>query len=144
MKERIETMGMGFAGVQTNAISLKDLAKICPKETAAFEQAIVNAGTTLNDFCQQAQYEEEDESATEDDQKVDKAWDKLAKAFTAATMTEGEGLEIEPNYHNSDDEGDRYDEVNGGFIEVLGVTAVTPAGKKFEKFIEHVSYVQFG
>lgn len=74
-----------------------------------------------------------------------KAWDALAAEFRVVTFQQsGSALELGIGYHNADDEGDRYDEVDGVYFTVGGVWERTPAGKTFESIIERKFYVTFG
>jgi hypothetical protein len=47
------------------------------------------------------------------------------------------------NYHDQE-EGDIYDDVEGGFFTVDGVTQLTEAGKKYEKDLTESYWVNFG
>src|SRR6185295_12048573 len=138
----IKTMSNGFAGCQARIIKLDDVAKLCPIEARQFVEALAATGKSFDEFCQQSQYDELDQ---EDEVfgAVVAAWDALAAAFEKVTETEGAGLQIELNYHDSENDGDRYDDVNGGFIEVTDYFAVTPAGKRFESVVQAASWVQY-
>ena len=73
-----------------------------------------------------------------------KAWKALDTAFKKAT-----GLDLFVDYHSREDEGDRYDEVDGMFISVCGLYQPTAKYKKLkEKFgddvVERKFYVSFG
>lgn len=75
---------------------------------------------------------------------LDKAWKALNAAFKKAT-----GLTLFVDYHSRDDEGDRYDEVDGMFISVCGLYQPTAKYKKLKaKFgddvVERKFYVSFG
>lgn len=73
-----------------------------------------------------------------------KAWKALYTAFKKAT-----GLDLFVDYHSREDEGDRYDEVDGMFISVCGLYQPTAKYKKLKaKFgddvVERKFYVSFG
>lgn len=72
------------------------------------------------------------------------AWVRLAGSFKKET-----GLDLFVDYHSRDDEGDRYDEVDGMFISVCGLYQPTAKYKKLKaKFgddvVERKFYVSFG
>ncbi len=72
------------------------------------------------------------------------AWVRLAGSFKKET-----GLELFVDYHSREDEGDRYDDVDGMFISVCGLYQPTAKYKKLkEKFgddvVERKFYVSFG
>ena len=72
------------------------------------------------------------------------AWVRLAGSFKKET-----GLDLFVDYHSREDEGDRYDEVDGMFISVCGLYQPTEKYKKLkEKFgddvVERKFYVSFG
>ena len=56
---------------------------------------------------------------------------------------DGAGLVLTSDYYGPE-EGGRYDEVQGGYFFVDGVYQKTAAGRKFAKWIERVSFVEFG
>ena len=73
-------------------------------------------------------------------------WHKLYTAFKEAT-----GIELLVDYHNKNDEGDRYDEVDGMFFCVCVSELYQPTEnykKLMEKFgknvIDRKFYVSFG
>ena len=59
---------------------------------------------------------------------IEIAYAKLQKAFKKAT-----GLMLSLQYHNSNENGSRYDDINGGFWIVDGVYMKTPAAKKYKQ-----------
>ena len=64
---------------------------------------------------------------------------KLQKAFKKATK-----LSLQLNFHNADESGSRYDDVNGVFWSVDGMYALTPAGKKYQKKVNRAFFTTFG
>ena len=109
-------------------------------------------GVSMDDFCRamsqdawnEAQGARDDDNAIEQAiTQIESAWKKLADTFTKTTTVDGAGLELQPCYHDSDD-GDRYDDVEGGFFHVGGVYQLTPAGTKYAEKIERLGFVEFG
>jgi hypothetical protein len=74
------------------------------------------------------------------------AYDELCAAFATATQVDNSFLSVSLNYHDSNAEGDRYDDVDGFFWEVSGCTRFTPAMEKFRSslIIQQVGFVQYG
>jgi hypothetical protein len=129
-----------------------DIKGIIPEEAATFEQQLQAAGVEMDNFCDAMQAEDlERMNVAADGQdavsraigQIEAAWKRLAESFTQATMVEGAGLELSPDYHNPDN-GDRYDEVAGGFFRVEGAYQLSPSGKKYAGRIERASFVEFG
>jgi hypothetical protein len=54
------------------------------------------------------------------------------------------GLYLCADYHDRENEGDRYDEVDGLYWEVSGVYEMTPAAKKIADHIQHVNFTKWG
>jgi hypothetical protein len=78
--------------------------------------------------------------------EIYKAWHKLYTAFKEAT-----GLTLLVDYHDKEDDGDRYDEVNGMFF-CLCVSELYQPTEKYQKLMEKFGedvidrkfYVSFG
>jgi hypothetical protein len=72
-------------------------------------------------------------------QEIEALFSSLCSEFNKET-----GLFLNIGYHNSSDEGSRYDDVDGFFWEVHGVYERTPAAVKNAELISPASYVIFG
>lgn len=85
----------------------------------------------------------EDGELTPEWEEVHVAYQSVVKGFEAVT-----GLELVLGFHDSNNEGSAYDDVNGAFWCLGGVFEYTPAAKKFlEKHpngIQGSLYVTFG
>ena len=140
-------MGMGFGANYADVMEWSEIKKIVPKEARALERELKRASVSLDTFCQVVDREDWGYAEIESDEKtieqITLAWDALAKAFTEATMVE-RGLELVPRFHDADNQGDRYDDVSGGFFHVEGVYRLTPAATKFAGKIERKFYVTLG
>lgn len=142
-------MGVGYAPNSSHVMRWDDVCAIVPDAAKALEDAL--GDNTIEQFCKAFRLEDYDELESGDtddtvfDDRIEHAWNTLADAFEVATTTNGAGLFIEPGYHDPDD-GDRYDDdvVNGGFFYVDGVTAITPAGKRFEEHVQWAMWLEFG
>jgi hypothetical protein len=145
-------MGSGYGAYWADVMKWDDIKNIVPDEAAAFEQQLQAAGVKMDDFCDAMQAEDlgrmnvvadGPDAVSQAIRQIEVAWKRLAESFTRATMVEGAGLELSPDYHNPEN-GDRYDEVEGGFFHVEGVYQLSPAGKKYGDRIERASFVVFG
>ena len=146
-------MGMGFGANCVDVIEWSQIKRIVPKEARALARELKKAGVSMDNFCQLMDREEWDYAEIKSDdpnavekaiQQITNAWETLAAAFTKATTVDGAGLELTPRFHNADNDGDRYDDVSGGFFHVEGVHQLTPAGRKFADKIERKFFVTFG
>lgn len=144
-------MSMGYSANYADVIKTETLA------------TIVGDKALVDDFVQKYEKYEPDNDGmdyldlndTLNDGKVGKddseelvdlynAWVRLAGSFKKET-----GLELFVDYHSREDEGDRYDDVDGMFISVCGLYQPTEKYKKLkEKFgddvVERKFYVSFG
>ncbi|MGO9109603.1 MAG: hypothetical protein ACLP9L_10240 [Thermoguttaceae bacterium] len=140
---------MGYAGCWADVMKWGDIKEIVPAEAAAFEEHLQVAGVDMDAFCQAMMWQDlnmMEVAANGEDaarEAIGAAWRRLADSFTQATTVDGAGLVLTPDYHDPEN-GDRYDEVRGGYFVVAGVYQPTAAGRKFAKWIERVSFVEFG
>ena len=111
-------MGMGYGANYADIISAEDVEKICPDEWKAFIAALETEEETVDSFAMEAMCDERPEKKTQ--------------------------LEIGIGYHNSDDEGSRYDDVDGAYWWVSGMYELTEAGKKMEDIVRRHFWVTFG
>ena len=151
-------MSMGHSAVFSVIIEEEDLEKLKLEELSLFYQAVEDAGTTVeavaivvrfNDYDNddiEAMYYEDDptqDEVLERTRPIINAYEKLREAFKART-----GLELFLNHHNSDDEGDIYDDVSGCFWELSfsDVYMLTPEAEKLQETIpfDIQHYVVFG
>ena len=70
--------------------------------------------------------------------------ENLKTAFARATAAGEDHLDLFIGYHSAQDEGDRYDEVDGAFWAVAGLYQLSPAGQKLGNKMERRSFVTFG
>lgn len=129
-------MGMGYCSAFADTMKPEDVQKLCPKEYKALIKALDTSedGETLDSFAQEATFNEE-----LDDGKSAVAYKALCAAFEKKT-----GLGLGVGYHDSQDEGSRYDDVDGAYWWLDGVMQYSPAGNKLKELISRQFWVTFG
>ena len=118
-----KTMGMGYAANYADIVNQEFVKEQCKKQFNNFIQALDKADITLSEFAQNYESYEEQENPF-------KSFTNLCSEFTKKT-----GLGLYLGYHDQEDNGDRYDDVDGYFWCVDGVFQFTKAGKKYQKQI---------
>ena len=150
---------MNYADV----IEFDDVKAMCPAEADTLERALKNYGVDMETLAQVFRWEEPelddlqmavDEAAqdvTDLDaheangvQEITEAFKALQAAFAKATAVGDSHLDLSISYHDAEDEGDRYDEVDGVFWAVDGLYQLSPAGQKFGDKVERQFFVTFG
>lgn len=130
-------MGNGYLACYADVVGETFIKKTAPKEWKKFNGLFVKSDAEVRDIVDLfTGYEYE---KTDDNDLLREAYDSLVKKFNEKT-----GLTLSINYHDSGNDGDRYDEVNEWFWEVGGVYDITPAGKKYGKYITRSTWVTFG
>ena len=129
-------MSMGCAAASADVVKEDAIKKFCPKEFKAFQDVIDNTSCTMEDVARAGQFDSIESDCTKE---IADAYGNLCEAFEKKT-----GLKLFINYHDSDNEGDRYDDVSGLFWSVENMYQLSPAGKKMKKYVEHKTFVQFG
>lgn len=148
-------MSMGHSAVFSVVIEEEDLEKLKLEELSLFYQAVEDAGATVENVAAVVRFEDYDiddmyyeDDPTEDEalertRPIIDAYEKLHEAFKART-----GLGLFLNIHNSEDEGDIYDDVNGCFWELSfsDVYMLTPEAEKLQETIpfDIQHYVVYG
>jgi len=134
-------MGMGYGAGYADVISQNKIKQVCPVEFKAFFRELKKSEVSLDSFAQLiAQNRELDSEDRESQGKLVDLWTTLQTAF----YKKSEGLDLELGFHDSDNEGDRYDDINGPFFSVGGMYQLTPAGKKFKRSVTRQFFVTFG
>lgn len=135
-------MGSGYAPCSAWSIGPTAIAKICPDEWKMLTVALKRVDSSIDELALAISNDDvgsDDELAT-----AYEAYLGLCRAFGVMTAVDGTSLSLELAYHDSTNNGDRYDDVNGAFWLVGGTQDWTPAGKALEKSIKHVQWVSFG
>ena len=112
------------------------------------ERELKKASVSLDNFCQAMERGEDWDCAEVDDPDVVHEIIRLGRRWLRPSPRRRRlrvrGWSWSPRFHNADNDGDRYDDVSGGFFHVDGVYRLTPAGKKFAGKIERKFFVTFG
>jgi len=128
-------MSMGYGANFAEVIEDKDLKKLCPKEFKALINALDQSdeGHDLESFARALAYDEEL------DENVMSLYENLKTAFEKKTK-----LSLGLAFHDKEDDGDRYDEINGAYWNVSEMYQLSPAGKKLSKYVQRKFFVTFG
>lgn len=133
-------MSSGYAANHAYTVTIEQARMIAPKAMAYLDEQILHGKfededgapySTIEQLCEGNQHGEFDFT------DEIKTFEKLAEEETG-------GLSFNPYFNNQADEGDIYDEVDGPFFMVFGVTELTPAGKKWRDMISDSLWVHFG
>ena len=136
-------MGNGYASNNADIVEPDFIKKMCSKEWDAWEEISKEADLAIPELVEMVEQvylnhaapKNEDEAA----KGIRKAYLALFRAFKKKT-----GLSLQLEYHDSENNGDRYDGVDGYYWSVSGVWQQTPAGKKYRRFIKSVGFVSYG
>lgn len=128
-------MSMGHGANFGEVIEVEDIKKVVPEAWERFEgvcEKFVKGGwqEVIRAVVQDEGTNNLESVNDEDRVLVDDAYNNLFTSFDKET-----GLELIANYHNCDDNGDCYDEVDGSFFTIEGKYQISPEYKKAtEKF----------
>jgi len=131
-------MGFGYGSNYADVVSEENVKKICPAEYQDFIDALEKEDKDLYDFAINEQLSEEASDI------VAFAWQKLCVVFRQATTVGNSCFDLSIGYHDSESEGDKYDEVDGYYFHVTGTYQLSPAGEKFEKIFDRKFFVTAG
>lgn len=143
-------MGMGYSAAFADTVSEEIVKKLCPKEHEAFNKFLNESNVSLELFAQALRdggsindYLDDGDTkiSAEAEETIRKLYHSLRESFT--NNSDGANLVLE--YHDSDNNGDRYDDINGAFWMVEDVWELTPAGKLLAGLgMKRDYYVVFG
>ena len=129
-------MGMGHAANYADVVEESTVKQACPKAfnvlMVALEISTIFDG--LDDLAQATKCDEQFE-----EKHLEDAFMKLRGEFEGRT-----GLPLDLSYHSSENEGGRYDDVDGHFWIVDNVYEMTKEAKKMEDKIERKFWCTFG
>ena len=125
-------MGMGYGANYADVIEQAEVKEICPAEYDEFV-GLLDEEYTFDTFA--SEYDVTDDVP----EAIEKAFYLLQVAFEQNT-----GLGLSIGFHSSDDSGDRYDDVNGGYFSVDGMYELSEAGKRIGDKVQRKHWVTFG
>lgn len=126
-------MGMGYGANFAEVISSTHLAQIVGVDKMKrFATELDKADSSEYNFVIDG-YQNPEHT------EIEEAYTDIVETFNKVT-----GLEIYLNYHDSGDNGSRYDDVDGPFWSVDGMYQLTEAGKKYRDVVNRAFYVTFG
>ena len=146
-------MASGFGGNYADVIEWPAIRKLCPVEAKALDDLLDEDNLEMGSFIRFLagrltfdELYESDVSATalrSRRRRHRAAFAALQIGFQQATRVGESFLTLHPVYHDSDD-GDRYDEIQGGVFHVEGVYAYSPAGERLRRKIRRRWFVTYG
>jgi len=125
-------MSMGYGANYVDVIEEKKVKEICSKEFNILQDAIDETDLTWEDVSRSASYEDVDKECGE---KIYKAYIALLDTFEKKT-----GLQLGLAFHDTENDGDIYDDVKGTYWWVDGMYELTSSGKKMQKFVKRECY----
>ncbi len=133
-------MGMGYSANFADTVKEEFVKQQCPKEFEDFMLSLEGESDEERDISlEQFAMDHPDSLDLSEDEKIRKSFYELCDSFKTKT-----GLELHILHHDSQNNGDRYDDVDGVFWVVSNAYELTDAGKKNEKDIERKLWVVFG
>lgn len=138
-------MGMGYGACFEWTVSEESVKKTCEEEYGIVDKLLAKYEVVWEDLARAIRYDDViDELEDNESDEVYFAYNQLVKRFKEQT-----DLTLELGYHNREDDGDRYDEVDGHFFAVnFGeIYELTPVGKKAKEQgidIKVKTYVSYG
>ena len=131
-------MGMGYAANFADVVESQDITAACPDAWKHFidimEAEKDSGGHDLDSLAMELRLDDVDEA-----DPLYEAYEALCTEFEQTT-----GLTLLLGYHDHDDCGDRYDEINGYFWAVDGMYELTDAGRLWDNKVSRKFFVTFG
>jgi hypothetical protein len=127
-------MSSGYIGCWADVIEEKDVCKICPAEYDVFMISLENESIDIEAIARDIQ-----NKSSMGSKSIEKAYNTLIKKFNQKT-----GLTLDIAYHDSDNDGNCHDEVDGVYWCVGEAWKYSPAGEKYKYVIERKTFVMFG
>jgi hypothetical protein len=133
--ERGDTkMGMGYGANYVDVVEESFIEEIVGKNLIEECRKLL-AVADISAFIRYFDYGDESDNAPE----LINVYENIICKFNKIT-----GLDVGLGYHDKNEDGDRYDDVNGWYWWVEGVYQLTPIGEKYKDKIERKFFVTFG
>lgn len=133
-------MGMGYGANFAHIVEDQDLQNICTETYQALMTALQENNQTLEELAEAIEYDEFNDQTF--NQSIISAKVRLFHDFRQKT-----NLEINLGYHDQDEQGDRYDDIDGHYWYMDAVDFTPDAKSAMKKYnfqIKTVTYVTFG
>jgi hypothetical protein len=128
-------MGMGYGANYADVVEQDELKKLVPMEFKALENAVLKEDDEDLDF-----YLSEIACGNDVPEEVQDAYHKIVDAVYEKTK-----MSVEVFYHNSEDHGDRYDEIEGVFWHVDNLYIENPQiPRGFRQKVTRNFFVTYG
>ena len=130
-------MGMGYGGSYADVISNENIEKLAPDEYAAFMAAFEDIDAELEEYAKDVAW----------CQAEDKDWGDVESKFVdlQRSLQMQHDICLSINYHNSEENGSRYDGVDGQFFEVNNRMIRNPElSTDIHEMVERQFYVTYG
>lgn len=134
-------MGMGHMANLVIHVPHDDVKKSVPVEWGELMDVLPKGWSLHNHIYLLSLDDFEDEGISENEfTLVTAALNRVQEAFY-----DKHGLNLYYDYHDSESEGDRYDEVNGAYFELAfhEMYQLTPKGKQMKESNENVGFAPF-
>jgi len=128
-------MSMGYGSNYADVIEKSEVDKICDEASAILLAELLADGMTFDELAKLTDIED----YAEIPDPILKAYETLQEQFEKFT-----GLSLGLGYHDVDESGDCYDDVDGGYFWVDGMYELTEAGKKYKNIVDRKCFVTFG
>jgi hypothetical protein len=138
-------MGMGYCACFEWIASEDSVKKACEEEYGIVDKLLDKHEVSWEDLARAIRYDDViDDLEDNESDEIYFAYNQIVKRFKEQT-----DLTLELGYHNKDDDGDRYDELDGYFFvvtfsEVYELTSVGKRAKEQGIDIKVRTYVSYG
>jgi hypothetical protein len=135
--KRRNNMGMGYFSNHATTIEPEDIRKLCSETFEAFTESIKKHEVDIGEVAQMFKFDDFEDFKKE----IADNYKAFQKDFNEKTE-----LKISIDYHACDDEGSRYDDLDGVFWRLDGVYVLSDAAKRLKDkaTITDAAYVVFG
>lgn len=140
-------MGMGTFACHDTIIDEKDILQLPTAGPALTTLRDLMSNYDMSDdiFAHagcESDFAQEIAAYIDDDELQEEFIDTLQAVCDGFKADTELGLDV--NYHDVDNDGDRYDEVDGIYWSVSNVWQLTPAAEKMKDKLQNVSFTKYG
>ena len=126
-------------------ISVENMVKILPEQMKCFLEVLEKHNTSIDEWAQCFVNDDYDSISKEATSEIYPIYKTIEVAFDKITSAvDGKGMSCLMCYHNKDDNGSRYDDVNGAFFWIFDTWEWTPAANLFKEYLDKSNWVEYG